>query len=212
VKLTLAAVASALLITGCANPGLRPLDFRPTWACTSHTTRNNIDVTVTRTLDAQGQQIDIEYQWSIGGFDRGRLALMAMQQIKDAGDPSLRARELLVSWSGFPSHLQRERLLIVLHPSDEPPNTLDGVAMIPYANDLIGGVLSWQRVASLAHDSPSAQLSLLEPRGRTIRSATVDLTRMSAAVEQTRAALDATRTKAAKFEKGCEPVTEWMKL
>lgn len=160
-----------------------------------------------RTLDARGQQLDAEVQWSIGGFDGGRLSLMALQQIRGAGDPPAQPREILVSWSGFPERLQRDRLLIVLHASDEPPNVLDGVAMIPYVNGLIGAAISWQGVRALARNSPSAQLTLLDPRGHPVRSAPVDLTRLSGIVERTHSALDDSRAKATNFKKRCEQVT-----
>ena len=211
-KLRLAALAFAVLLPGCATPQSRPLDFRPAWACSSRTDHNGLDLTVVRTLDAQGEQIDAEVQWSIAGFDGGRLSLMATQQIKGAGDTPPQPREVLISWSGFSDRLRRDRLLIMLHPSDEPPNALDGVAMIPYVNGLIGAVLSWQGVRALTRNSPSAQLTLLDPRGHAIRSASVDLTRLTTIADQTRAALDETRVKAANFRKRCEPVTEWMRL
>lgn len=211
-KVRLAAFGCLLLAGSCANPGLGYSDSRPAWACTSRTAANGIDVTATRTLDARGRQLQVDYQWSIGGFDRGRLALMAIQNSKTAGEPPVFPRELLVSWSGFPDRLQRERPMIVLHPVNEPPNTLDGAAMIPYANNLIGAVLSWQRAASLARYSPSAQLSLLDPRGHAIRFAAVDLTRLSEAVQRTSAALDDTRAQAENYEKKCETAAEWMRL
>jgi hypothetical protein len=160
-----------------------------------------------RTLNAQGQQLDAEVQWSIGGFDGGRLSLMALQQIRGTGDPPAQPREIMVSWSGFPDRLQRQRLLIVLHASDEPPNALDGVAMIPYVNGLIGAAISWQGVRALAHESSSAQLTLLDPRGHSIRSAPVDLTRLSGIADRTHEALDDSRAKIVKFEKRCEQVT-----
>jgi hypothetical protein len=160
-----------------------------------------------RTLDAQGQQLDAEVQWSIGGFDGGRLSLMALQQIRGAGDPPAQPREILVSWSGFRDRLQRQRLLIVLHASDEPPNALDGVAMIPYVNGLIGAAISWQGVRALARNFPSSQMTLLDARGHSIRSAPVDLTRLSGIVERAHAALDDSRAKVANFKKHCEQVT-----
>lgn len=211
-KLRLAAVTLAFLVSGCANPHLRAPDFGRTWACSSRMSTNDIDLTVVRTLDAEGRQLHAGYQWSIGGFDRGRLRLMAKQQIRTSGDPPVPPREALVSWSGFPDRLQRDRMLIVLHSSEEPPNALDAVAMIPYTNGLIGAVLSWQRVASLAHHSPAAQLSLLDSGGRVIRSAPLDLTRFHSILEQTRAALNETRGKAVNFERKCEPVAEEVDL
>jgi hypothetical protein len=206
------ALALALMVSGCANSGLRPLDFRPAWACASRSSDKDVDLTVVRTLDAQGKQLDANYQWSVGGFDRGRLALMAMQKIEHGADPPVPPREVLVSWSGFGDRLQQQRLLLVLHPPEEPPNLLDGVAMIPYTSGLIGGVMSWQRVASLAHYSPAAQLSLVDARGRVLRSAPVDLAALHPVLEQTRAALDATSGMSTNFAKKCEPVTEWMRL
>lgn len=211
-RLEVAAFSLAFLVSGCANPPLHSLDSTPVWACTSRTNSNTIDLSVTRHLDARGRQLDANYQWSIGGFDRGRLALMAMQRISNSGDPPIPPREVLISWSGFPDRLQRQRMLIVLHSSEEPPNGLDAVAMIPYANGLIGAVMSWQRVASLAHHSPAAQLSLLDPGGRVLRSAPVDLTKLHPILEQTRAALDETRGKTANFQKTCDAIAEGMKL
>jgi hypothetical protein len=212
VKLRLAGLGFALLLAGCATSQSRPLDTRPAWACGSRTDRNGLDLTAIRTLDAQGRQLDADVQWSIGGFDGGRLSLMATQHIKGAGDPPAQPPELLVSWSGFSDRLQRDRLLIVLHASDKPPNALDGVAMIPYVNGLIGAVISWQRVRTLARNSPSALLTLLDPRGHAIRSAPVGLKKLGTIADQTRAALDETRAKAASFRKRCQPVTEWMRL
>lgn len=211
-KLRLAAFILAFLLSGCASPPLRSLDSGPAWACTSRTSTKDIDLSAIRNLDAQGRQIDANYQWSIGGFDRGRLALMAMQRINNSGDPSVPPREVLISWSGFPDRLQRQRMLIILHSSGEPPNALDAVAMIPYANGLIGAVMSWQRVASLAHHSPDAQLSLMDAGGRVVRSASVDLTRLHPIEVQTRAALDETRDETRSFEKKCEAITERMRL
>ena len=211
-KLQLAALTLACLVSGCANAPLRPLDSGPAWACTSRTSTNAIDLTVTRDLDSQGLQLDATYQWSIGGFDRGRLALMAMQRITSLGDPPVPPREVLISWSGFADRLQRQRMLIVLHSAEDPPNALDAVAMIPYANGLIGAVLSWQRVTSLAHHSPAAQLSLLDPTGRVVRSAPLDLTSLRPMLEKTREALDDTRGMTASFQKKCEAVTERMRL
>ena len=211
-KLRLAALACFVRVSGCATSRRAPLDFRPAWACTSRSDKDGIDLTVMRTLDGQGRQLDADVQWSIGGFDGGRLALMAIQTLKGAGDPPARPREVLVSWSGFSDRLQRTRLLVVLHPAEEPPNALDGVAMIPYVNGLIGAVLSRQRVQALVRNSPSAQLSLIDPRGHAIRSAAVDLTRLSAIVDRTLAALDETRTKTLTFQKSCEPIAERMRL
>jgi len=207
VKLWLAALVFTVLLPGCATAQSRVPDVRPEWRCSSRTNTDGIDVMAIRTLDAQGQQLDAEVQWSIGGFDTGRLSLMALQRIRGAGDPPAQPREILVSWSGFPDRLQRERLLIVLHASDEPQNALDGVAMIPYVNGLIGAAISWQGVRALARNSPSAQLTLLDPRGHPVRSTPVDLSRLSGIVERAHAALDDSRAKAAKFRKRCEQVT-----
>jgi hypothetical protein len=84
--------------------------------------------------------------------------------------------------------------------------------MIPYANGLIGAVMSWQRVASLAHHSPDAQLSLMDAGGRVVRSASVDLTTLHPILVQTHAALDETRDETRNFERKCEAITERMRL
>ncbi len=202
----------ALFLVACTTPEARPLDLRPAWACTVRTSNNDVALTVIRTLDANGEQFAADVQWSVGGFDGGRLSLMAMQAIKGAGDPVAEPRDVLVSWSGFSGRLPSDRLLIVLHDSERPPNVLDGAAMIPYLNGLIGAAVSWQAIAALMHNSHLSQLSLLDPRGRALRSAPIDLARLRGMVDETRAALQDTRAKAAQFERQCERVTEWMTL
>jgi hypothetical protein len=205
-------VGALFAISGCAAPRQQPLDLRPAWACTVRNTVKDSELSVTRTLDAHGAQLGADVQWSTGAFDGGRLSFSALQHTDGLGDPPIRPRELLVSWSGFGGRMQRSRLLVVLHPPGEAPNPLDGVLVIPYLNGLIGAVIPWQRVAALEQVSPSAMLSVIDSYGRVIRSASVDLRVAEAAVDQARAALDDTRSKAATFEKSCEPITEWMRL
>ena len=211
-RLPIAALVLANLLAGCATAPSRSVDLRPAWTCAVRSSDDHIDLTVIRTLDAEGRQLDAETQWSIGGFDGGRLSLMGAQRIKGAGDPPLRPREILVSWSGFPDRLLRIRLLVVLHAAGDPPNVLDGVMMIPYVNGLIGAVFSWQRVRALSDGPSLAQLSLIDPRGHAIRTAPLDLIRLDSIPARSLAALDAGRKKAARFDKSCEPVTEWMRL
>lgn len=211
-RLRIAALVLANLLAGCTTAPSRGVDRRPAWTCTVRTSDNDIDLTAMRTLDAGGRQLDAETQWSIRGFDGGRLSLMGTQRIKGAGDPPSGPREILVSWSGFPDRLVRTRLLVVLHAAEDPPNVLDGVVMIPYVNGLIGAVFSWQRVRALSDGPSLAQLSVIDPRGHAIRTAPLDLTRLELIPAHALAALDATRAKAARFDKSCEPVTERIRL
>jgi len=212
VKLRLAALAVPFALQSCTTPEMRVAEPGPAWACASRTSDKGMNLTVIRTLDWRGQQLDAEILWSVSGFDGGRLSLMGTRKIEGAGEPPVSPSELLVSWAGFPDRLQRSQLLVVLHLASEPPNVLDGVVMIPYVNGLIGAVFSWQRVAALAHNSPSAQLSLIDPRGHAIRSAPVDLSRLGPLFERTQAALEETRVEAQAFAKRCEPVSEWKTL
>jgi hypothetical protein len=175
-------------------------------------TAKNSELSVARTLDARGTQLGADVQWSAGAFDGGRLSFSALQHTTGSGEPPVRPRELLVSWSGFGDRMRRTRLLMVLHPPGETPNPLDGVLVIPYLNGLIGAVIPWQRVTALEQVSPLARLSLIDAHGNLIRSASVDLRVAEAAADRARAALDDTRAKAATFERSCEPITEWMKL
>ena len=211
-KLRLAALAASFMLQACTTPDTQPVDSSPAWACASRSNNNGIGLTVIRNLDWRGQQIDSEVLWSVSGFDGGRLSLMGTQRSRGAEEPSFPPRELLISWSGFPDRIQRTRLLVVLHPAGEPPNVLDGVVMIPYVNGLIGAVFSWQRAQALARNSPSAQLSLIDPRGHAIRSAPVDLSRLGPLYDRTRAALDETRVEAQAFRSRCERVSEWKML
>lgn len=204
--------AAAFLLTGCATTAPQPLDHRAAWTCASRTTGDGIAVSVVRTLDGRGRQLRAAVQWSVGGFDRGRLTLAGQRDITRAGEPPLRPRELHVSWSGFNKKLQRSRLLLVLHAADDWAHPLDGVAMIPYLNGLIGAAIPWQRLQALASVSHAAELSVIEENGTVIRSAPVDLTTLLSVRERLRANLDSTRRKAATFNKSCEPVTEWMAL
>lgn len=210
-KSRLVALSLPLLVCGCATTR-PPLDFRPAWSCTVRTTVDDVDLSVMRTLDAQGVQLDVDVQWWGGKFDRGRLSFSRLENRKGLGDLPSVPRQLLVSWFGFPPQIDRERLLVVLHRSGDPANPLDGVPMIPYLNGMIGATIPWQRVSALEQVSRSAQLSLIDRKGRVVRSSPVDLSAFDRIVDRTRAALQETRTKAATFERSCEPVTEWMRL
>ena len=211
-KLRLAVLAVFFTLQACATPETRTLEPGPAWACTSRASDDGINLTVMRTLDWRGQQVDAEVLWSVSGFDGGRLSLMGTQRSRGAAEPSFPPRELLISWSGFPDRIQRTQLLVVFHPAGDPPNVLDGVVMIPYVNGLIGGVFSWQRVQALARNSPSARLTLIDPRGHAIRSAPVDLSRLGPLYDRTRAALNETRVEAQAFGSKCERVSEWKTL
>ena len=205
-KASLLAPALLILLSGCATAALPRAE--PGWTCASGSSGDGIDVRAIRTLDGFGRQRDVGVQWTVGGFDRGRLVLSAIQKSPGAGDPRTAPKELLISWSGFPGRTLKQRLLIVLHPAGDVPNPLDGTAMIPYMDGLVGAVISWQRIKALARGSPAAQISLIEPDGRVLRSAPVDLRRLAGLRQRVRLALDDSRAKAATFRKSCEPVAE----
>jgi hypothetical protein len=207
VKLSLLALSLTMLVPGSATAMRSPGEAGPTWACASRTSADGVDVSVVRTIDADGQQRKVSLQWSATGLDRGRLILSAMQTIPGAGDPPVRPKELLVSWSGFPAAKRETRMLIVLHHSGEPPNPLDGTAVIPYMDGLIGTVISWQRVRALVAVSRNAQISLIEPEGRMVRTASLDLGFLRKLRGRIGQAVEDSRAKAASFRKSCEPVT-----
>jgi hypothetical protein len=205
VKLSFLALSLTVILSGPASAApLASSEVGRAWACPARTSADGVDVSVVRTIDADGQQRKVSAQWSAAGLDRGRLTLSAVQTVTGAGDPPIRPRELLVSWSGFPRAPRATRQLIVLHRASEPPNPLDGTAMIPYINGLIGAVVSWQRVAALARGSPAAQISLIDPNGRTIRSAPVDLGFFTTLRQRLLQAVEESRRKAVTFRKSCE--------